>query len=419
MINFKKININAKKNIIENVFHLMCIKGLEYLSYIIIIPYLVRVLGPGKFGLIALAQAVIHYFIVINNYGFNYSATRAIAISKTNGEKVKILCVVTFAKFILLIFLTFLFFIILISNILPFNEPILLIACYMTVVGNSFFPIYFFQGIEKMKYLSIVNIISRIFSFIAIIFFIKNENDYIMAAFLQSVPNMISAVISVFFIVKNFDIKYFVFPKLKDVLMAFSEGWELFLAGIASNLYTSSNIVVLGYFVPNEVVGYYSGADKIIRGIIGLFSPITQALYPYVCRKISTEKFQSYILVKRILISYLILGIILSLIFYKFGADVINIILGSTFINSIEIFKSMTPLLFIILMSSVTGIIVLIAFNLKKYFKKALFIGLLINFSLILPFINLWGVYGLIITNIVVEFSILIVMFYFIKRYSL
>ena len=47
-----------------------------------------RVLGVEKFGLVAFAQALIQFFIIFTDFGFNLSATREIASRRDNPEAV-------------------------------------------------------------------------------------------------------------------------------------------------------------------------------------------------------------------------------------------------------------------------------------------------------------------------------------------
>ncbi|MDZ7817337.1 MAG: oligosaccharide flippase family protein [Aliarcobacter sp.] len=84
----EKFNNTINKKLLSNFFSLSSIQLVSYILPIITIPYLVRVLGVEKFGLIAFAQAIIQYFIIFTDYGFGLSATKEIA--QENGNKKKI-----------------------------------------------------------------------------------------------------------------------------------------------------------------------------------------------------------------------------------------------------------------------------------------------------------------------------------------
>ena len=62
-----------KKNLLENAMAIALTQIVTYVIPLISLPYLSRVLGVEKFGLVFWAQACIQYFIMITEYGFNFS----------------------------------------------------------------------------------------------------------------------------------------------------------------------------------------------------------------------------------------------------------------------------------------------------------------------------------------------------------
>ena len=73
--------------VLHNVTSLSGLQVVTYLFPIIILPYLFRVIGPEKFGLIAFAQAFVQYFMILTDYGFSVSATKEISLCLENKTK--------------------------------------------------------------------------------------------------------------------------------------------------------------------------------------------------------------------------------------------------------------------------------------------------------------------------------------------
>ena len=154
--------MNLKHPVVKNMMSLFIQKGANYLVYFITVPYLVHVLGPQTYGKVIFAQVFIQYFVMFVNFGFNLSATRSIAIHQEDREEVlKIFNSVIFIKFFLML-ISFLLLLLVVYFVPKFSaDKNLYLLAFLSVVGNMIFPTWFFQGIEKMRYIASLNIIAQ------------------------------------------------------------------------------------------------------------------------------------------------------------------------------------------------------------------------------------------------------------------
>ena len=145
----KKIT-SDKKKLLKNWGALSFLQASNYLFPLITLPYIVRVLGPEKYGLVNFAAAFIGYLVTISDYGFNLSATKEISINRDNKTDInKIFSSVIFTKvFLGFLSVVFLVAIVHLFNIFYKNEELYYIT-FGIVVGNILFPQWFFQGVEK------------------------------------------------------------------------------------------------------------------------------------------------------------------------------------------------------------------------------------------------------------------------------
>ncbi len=147
---------SSHRSLLENVISLYLLQGLNYLIPMAVLPYLIRVLGLETFGLVVFSQAFAQYFVILTDYGFNFSATRYIAKHRASIKDVNAMF---WQIYILkLIFLLLgIFVLVALVHFVPRlhrNYPYLLWA-YLAVLGNVLFPQWYFQGIEKMRYISV------------------------------------------------------------------------------------------------------------------------------------------------------------------------------------------------------------------------------------------------------------------------
>ncbi|ELA4707862.1 oligosaccharide flippase family protein, partial [Escherichia coli] len=69
-----------KSRVFLNAVYLFVVQGVTYLVPLITLPYLVRVLGAQSYGVLSFSLAIIQYFILLTDYGFNLSATQKISV---------------------------------------------------------------------------------------------------------------------------------------------------------------------------------------------------------------------------------------------------------------------------------------------------------------------------------------------------
>mgnify|MGYP002602380963 CR=1 FL=1 len=402
--------------LLENMISLFTIKGLEYILAFITFPYLVRILQVEFFGAITFVQGIMQYFILFTDYGFNLIGPKEIAQQNNKMKKGIIFVNIFFSKIILLFIVTILFILILIIlNMIKDIDIKLYIISYLVVIGNVLFPIWFFQGIQEMRYITFVNLIARFISVFGIFYYVNQPTDYYLASFFQSITPLIAAICSWIIILKGYrDI--LVFPNKKMIKILFIKGWDIFISTIATNLYTASNVVFLGIFTNNTVVGYFSGAQKIILNMVQLISPIMQAIYPYVSQlsKVSTEKTLKFL--KKIII---IVGgscLIISLLIFIFADIIVMILLGPGYEQSIILLKILSFLPFVIALSNIFGIQTMLVFGLQRQFSKILVSASIFNTIVVLLMIYFYQDVGTAISIMVTETFVTITMYIVLKK---
>ena len=130
------------------------------------------------------------------------------------------------------------------------------------VLGNVLFPNWFYQGMEQMKYITILQVLVRSISTVLIFLLVKAESDFLLLVFLNVSAQIIIGVFGLLIALYKFNIK-FKLPVLEEIKSQLKEGRHIFLSMISNNIYTASNTFVLGLFASETVVGYFAAADKI------------------------------------------------------------------------------------------------------------------------------------------------------------
>ena len=308
------------KRLLSNFFSLSALQGLNYILPIITLPYLIKVLGAEYFGLLAFANATIAYLVIITDYGFNLTATREISIYRKNNKKIiEIFSVVLIIK-ILLMCLCFILLSIIVCSFDKFSKNYeIYFYTFGTVIGQVLFPIWFFQGMETMKYITYLNILARTIFTIAIFIFVKDQEDFYIVPILSSLGFVVASILSLIIVKTKFNVG-FEWQK-KDILIKyFKDSWNVFLIDFMPNLYNNFSTFLLGFFTSMEMLGYYSLATKIVNIFNSFIYVVRNTTYPYLSNNSSKFGIISKLTIfLGLLFSFTIICLSNNLFFYIFG----------------------------------------------------------------------------------------------------
>ena len=322
-----------KKRLLSNLFSLSALRGANMILPLVTLPYLVRVLGVENFGLVNFSLSIIMYFNILISFGFELSATREISIHRDDSKKIsEIFSSVMIIKGILFL-ISFLILSILIVFIDKLNEHMLLyFSTFGIVFGNLLFPIWLFQGMERMKYITYINVISRVIFTVFIFILVKNKQDYIYVPILNSLGAILGGIYALWLVFKLFSIQL-IFPKRKMVLLQVNKSYHFFISRVASTGSRYYATTIIGLFFGNTIVGYYSMVEKLYYAFMSLGGIVSQTFYPYMSRT------KNIVFYKKVL--YITIGasiaILLPLlyfneIFLQFVFDVENEMLSKIFV---------------------------------------------------------------------------------------
>ena len=398
-------NTEDKKRLLSNFFSLSLLQTFTYILPLLTLPYLVRVLGVENFGLVMFAQAFIMFFNILVDYGFNLSATREVSVHRDDKEKLtEIFSSVMSIKFILII-ISFLILSIVVFSFEKFSSHWeLYLLTFLMIIGQALFPVWYFQGLERMKYITIVNITSKLIFTIAIFVFIQNESDYILVPILNGLGFIVGGLYSLWIIHKHFYQK-FAFQSTETIMIHFKDSSQFFLSRLAASLYTTANAFVLGIFTNNTMVGYYSIAEKLYMGMQSLYGPMAQTLYPYVAKQ------RNITLFKKIFFNVVFINIIGVVFLYLFGESIFSLLFTQEIgLESITVFYILLVANLMTVPSILIGYPFLAALGYKKEANNSVIFGSLIYLALVISLIilNKITIYNIAYMVIMIELFILL-----------
>ena len=283
----KKLLAESKeaKTVFANFGYLSLLQIAGYVFPLITLPYLARVIGPYGFGKIAFASAVVVWFQTIAEWGFNLTATRDVAQHRDDKERVsQIFSNVLWSRCLLATVAGFLLLILI--AVVPYfreNAAVILIT-FLMVPGQIMFPDWMFQAIEKMKYITIFNLLMKLLFTVAVFVFIRDKDDYLIQPLLLTIGYLISGVGALYVILCKWGYTLFR-PKLSNVLKTIKGSTDVFINNIMPNFYNSFSVMLLGLFCGSTANGVYDGGNKFPTIFYQFQSVISRAFYPFLSRR--------------------------------------------------------------------------------------------------------------------------------------
>lgn len=404
-----------KKNLFINTIALATIQILNYVLPFISLPYLSRILDVDRLGLVFFAQSMMDYFWRLTTFGFDFSGVRKIAINQNKFKRTNlifnsILCVQIFFIFIGFIILSSIIF-----AIEKFRSDWLVYYfSYLSVIGNVFIFTWFYQGKEKMKFIAILNVITRIIALILIFTFIKQPKDYYLVPLFNSLGVLFAGIVSIVVLVKEFKVKLYI-PKLHSIIKEFKYSSEFFLTKVAMALYRQTNAFVLGIVATTTAVAYYVAADKIFWAVLALYLTFVNALFPYM------SKNKDIIFFKKIFKWLILLSIGASLFLFVASKWLILIFYSAKLFEAIKILQIFSISFAFYIFVDILGFPLLGAFGYVKETNMGYIIGGLYNLIglimlYLLQVINIYSVAILVSSTYAIMF---LHRWYYVNKYKL
>lgn len=394
-------------SLIENIFSLTILNGLNLLLPLATIPYLVATVGSAHYGVYSIVYSIIQYVLLVNSYGFSYTSTKQIAQNRDDIDTVSwIFCSTILARVLLAVVA-----ILVCAGIVIFffeDYFFLYILGLGIVVGDILNPVWLFQGMENMKYLTICNGIAKISFTLLIFVFVRESSDYIYIILLNSIGFLLSGFVSLIIARRIFHVK-FVWVGVKDAWKQIQEGKVVFFSSVFTNLFNNSFVVILGLFLSESSVGIYAAVDKIIKAAKILVDPITNALFPHMSRKFHGNRNGDN--VRRLfnygkLLAFLL--VIIAIVLDLTAPLVCDIFLKSIADESARMIRLLSPVILLGGLNYVFGVVGLINLGCQKTWLRNLFISSITGVIVLVGTVHTLGLMSAVVATILVE-SILFV----------
>ena len=334
-------SVNAKsqsrRSFIHNVIALYGVQACTYALPLLTFPYLAHVLGPSGWGVVLFAQAIGEVIACVVEYGFDISASREASrhrhepqhlsalISGVLGAK-SLLAMVCIAGALFSRRFT--------HHVAP--SMALFWASTIWGVCQGISMLWFFQGLERMRLASALEIGGKVLATLSIFVLVHKPEDgwKVMAA--QCVGCVVAHGMTVVLAYREVGFRW---PTPSSVWQSLRLGGSMFLFRAVQGLSSSVNRLVLGSVAPVAALGEYAGAERITRVFQQGMWPVNQALYPKMTQQAQSNPGRARKTVRLSLLFLGGLGLVFGLVIFLAAPLLVRLVLGPAFQNSVPVLR--------------------------------------------------------------------------------
>ena len=363
-----------------------------YLIKFITFPYVARVLGVERIGLVNFVDNTVNYFLLFATMGVGLLGVREIAAvkeDKKRRDQVYSNVLALNLLFTLVSLGIYLLCVVTIPKLCQYDE--LFYIGTAKILFTVFLVEWFFTGVENFRYITLRSILIKVLYIISVFLFVRDTSDYRLYFILTVGVVVLNALINQLYIrefvrVRWNNIQLFKYLKQNVTLGIYT---------LMTSMYLTFNVMYLGLVSNNTEVGYYTTAFKLYSVVLGFFTAFTNVMLPRMSSLLANgEKDRFQELVNRSFSVMSTCCIPLILCSMIMAPQIVYILSGPGYEGAILPMRIIMPAAFAVGVAQVLAIQVLMPMKKDKVLLVASIIGavvsLLINL-LVVPYIESVG----------------------------
>jgi len=387
---------------IKNFFNLIINQGINIFIALLATRVLFSRLGEAQYGLVNLALSVVLLSSITVSYGYHLNGPKRIALFRGDSAKKQTLIneiivtriIIATGMAIILFCLTYFF---------GFFKSYAALLYYSLILlfSQALFPMFYFQGNDKIAWASLVNAFAKGAYLLLIVLFIKTPEDATYVNFLFGVTALVVYIVFWIIIYKKEKIKW-VWVSIHNVKKRFIENFQFFISSIAGHVSIHGGLIILAVFVNNNVLGKFALAQKIalLMRMIPVF--FTQSILQKATILFEKDKIEFNSYVNRIFIIGLSITFVMGLIAIILSKWIIFLLAGSYVIYSETILKILAFIPFLSMLNF-NNMIKILVDEKKHLLTRATWITAIVMLILASIGSYYYGGYGLSIALVITE----------------
>jgi PST family polysaccharide transporter len=289
---------------------------------------------------------------------------------------------------------------------------------YLAVLGDVLFPLWLFQGLQKMENLVWRDLVSKLISLSLVFAFVHRDSDYMLAAGFQFGSTLLAGVVGLCTVPFLTPARWVV-PSFQETLTALREGWPVFLSMAGVYLTASTNILILGLKSGPTDVAYYTASSRVVVAMRMLVGPAVTAIYPHMSHMASAARENAIASLRKYSLVLVAPFLAASLVLFLGATPIIRILGSAKYDPAIPLLRIMAFGPFLLALQHIYSTFFMLAFGYEKAWSKIIIQSTILNFVVLFPLIHfMWAPAGVAVTGIIVDVFVAIVTYAFYRRHT-
>ena len=402
-----------KNKLVSNYLYNLCYQVMIFITPIITMPYVSRILGDENIGLYNFFYSMVSYFALFGCVGLNLYGQREIASCKDNPRKrTRVFFELSIFRLVTVTISMVVYFLLIVLNSTSYS---LYYAIFIIELFANLFDIsWFYQGIEEFKLKALRNLIVKALALILIFTYVKTEEDLGIYIVCTAGANLIGCLSLWITLPKYLSATYLTFfgitKHIVPVLL-------VFIPQIATSIYTHIDKTMIRIFSDYFQVGYYSQSEKIVRIVLSIVTSLGAVMLSRIADRYAKGDFAGirYYINK----SFKFLFTIAYPVTFGIMAvapKTIPWFLGDGFEPSAYCTVFLAPIVIFIGISNILGTQFLLPIRRTKEYTISVALGLVVNVFMNSILITKWGCYGAAIATCIGEITVMLLQFFFVRK---
>ncbi|MBQ6219851.1 MAG: flippase [Methanosphaera sp.] len=368
-----------------------------------------RYLGTFNFGVISSALSLVGIFGVFCDLGLGMYAIQKVSRDHSLTSRYFgtafflriILSIVTLLVFIAFSYISF-------SGDAFYVNVVIGFYMFFNSITSFYYSLY--QSNEQMYYQTIVHTLYCIAVFLVAVLFIYFGLNVIWVAACYPIAMFLSTILGTVINVKkypkfSYDLSI---PFIKELI---KNSIPFGITTVFTSIYFWIASILLTFLSGSVAVGLFSSSQKLILVLSSLFLLISSAVFPVMSQLFVDDKEKLNGLYQKMLKFMLILSIPICIGVVFYSTDIINIIFGSEYLDSVMCLNVLIWACIFMFLSGTTSTL-LNAINKQVFVTKVAMFGAIFSVIVNVVLIIKYSYIGASMTSVLTEFVILLLMLY-------